>query len=72
MISGTTVKHLSHSDVEKIACAFPQDDAEQFKLGEVLHDFDADLADLRQKQTSLLAIRQGMTQQLLTGRMTLV
>lgn len=70
-ISGTTVKHLSHSDVEKISCHFPIDDSEQLALAEVFCAFDQELNELTVKQNKCSELRQGMIQQLLTGRISL-
>lgn len=71
-ISGTTVKHLSHSDVENIICHYPVDPAEQAALGETLWSFDQDLSGLEEKKVKLGALRQAMMQQLLMGRIRLI
>lgn len=46
--------------------------SEQRAIAEVLTDMDAELEALRRRQAKTLAIKQGMMQQLLTGRIRLV
>ena len=45
---------------------------EQQAIATILSDFDADLATLEQKRDKTKAIKQGMMQELLTGRIRLV
>ena len=67
----TTVKHLSHGDVEEIVLRLPAV-SEQSAIAEVLLDMDTELDALvaRREKTSL--IRIGMMQELLTGRTRLI
>jgi type I restriction enzyme S subunit len=63
----TTVKHLSHMDVESIVMELPPI-AEQRAIAEVLGDFDHDIGALRARLEKAKAIKRGMMQELLTGR----
>lgn len=69
--SSTTVKHLSHGQVEDIVGLLPEI-AEQTAIATILADMDADIAALEACLTKTRAVKQGMMQQLLTGRTRLV
>lgn len=69
--SATTVKHLSHSDVEGIECVLPCFE-EQTAIATVLSDMDAEIATLEFRRDKTRALKQGMMQELLTGRIRLV
>lgn len=69
--SATTVKHLSHGDIEGIVGALPPV-AEQTAIATVLSDMDVELAALESRLAKTRAIKQGMMQELLTGRTRLV
>jgi type I restriction enzyme S subunit len=59
----TTVKHLSHSDVEKIHEALPEP-AEQQKIADCLTSLDALVAAQGRKVEALRAHKKGLMQQL--------
>ncbi|WP_182141928.1 restriction endonuclease subunit S [Schaalia sp. JY-X169] len=67
----TTVKHLSHSDVEKMTLSLPGV-VEQQAIAEVLLDADKEISALERQLESARAIKEGMMQELLTGRTRLV
>lgn len=69
--SSTTVKHLSHGDVEGIEVPLPGID-EQVAIAEVLSDMDAEVAVLEAKREKTVQLKQGMMQELLTGRIRLI
>jgi type I restriction enzyme, S subunit len=69
--AATTVKHLSHGDVERIEWALPEVD-EQTAIATVLSDMDSELAALESRRDKARALKQGMMQELLTGRIRLV
>jgi type I restriction enzyme S subunit len=69
--ASTTVKHLSHGDVEGIEMRLPAVD-EQTAIGTILSDMDAELAALEQRRDKTRALKQAMMQELLTGRIRLV
>lgn len=69
--SSTTVKHLSHGDVEGVERPLPEL-AEQTAIAEVLTDMDTELAALGQRREKTRVLKQAMMQELLTGRTRLV
>ncbi|GJQ37347.1 MAG: hypothetical protein JETCAE01_33570 [Anaerolineaceae bacterium] len=71
LIAGSSINNLKPSDIESIEIPFPSL-PEQQAIAEVLGDMDAEIAALetRREKTSLL--KQGMMQELLTGKIRLV
>jgi len=69
--AGTTVKHLSHGDVAGIEIPLPRCE-EQQAIAAALSDMDAEISALEQRRDKTQKIKQGMMQQLLTGRVRLV
>ena len=69
--SSTTVKHLSHGDIEGMEIPLPSPE-EQCAIATILSDMDADIATLEQKLTKARNLKQGMMQELLTGRIRLI
>ncbi|WP_313095729.1 restriction endonuclease subunit S [Empedobacter sp.] len=67
----TTVKHLSHSDIENLEYKIPSL-FEQERIATILSDMDAELEALEQQLDKARQIKQGMMQELLTGRTRLV
>jgi len=66
----TTVKHLSHADVEKLRLVLPSIE-EQDAIARTLGDIDAEILILHARLAKARAIKTGMMQQLLTGRVRL-
>ena len=69
--SSTTVKHLSHSDVEGIERPMPELE-EQTAIAAVLSDMDAELSALEARRVKTRALKQGMMEELLSGRTRLI
>jgi type I restriction enzyme S subunit len=67
----TTVKHLSHKDIESISLPLPEI-AEQRAIAAVLSEADAYLAALEAEHAKTQLLKQGMMQNLLTGKLRLV
>ncbi|MFV0172207.1 restriction endonuclease subunit S [Empedobacter falsenii] len=67
----TTVKHLSHSDIENLEYKIPSL-SEQERIATILSDMDAEIEALEQKLAKAKQIKQGLMQKLLTGRIRLV
>jgi len=65
------VPSLNASTVEKIEISCP-DIAEQVAIADMLTDMDAELGALEQRRDKTRALKQGMMQELLTGRIRLV
>lgn len=68
----TTVKHLSHSDVEKLVFFYTENIHEQRAISSVLSDMDSEIKSLEQEIANFRDLKQGMMQELLTGRIRLV
>ena len=63
---------LSRSDILDQELPLPADIEEQNAIATVLSDMDAEIAALEQRRDKTRAIKQGMMQQLLTGRVRLL
>jgi type I restriction enzyme S subunit len=68
---GTKVSGISKSNITKLTLPVPSL-PEQTTIAEVLSDMDAELAALEQRRNKTRALKQGMMQELLTGRTRLV
>ena len=69
--TGSTFLEIGKHDVASIEILIP-DLAEQRAIATVLSEMDAEIAALEQRRDKTRAIKQGMMQQLLTGRVRLV
>ena len=69
---GSTFDSVNSSEVRAFPLEWPSDPAEQTAIAEVLTDMDADLAALETRAAKARAVKQGMMQELLTGRVRLV
>jgi restriction endonuclease S subunit len=64
--------HTQKWEMEKFPIAIPLSIREQTAISEVLTEMDAELAGLEQRREKTRALKQGMMQELLTGRTRLV
>jgi type I restriction enzyme, S subunit len=71
LVTGTTVFHIYGTDMKKFKLALPTL-AEQNAIAEVLPDMDRELWVLEQRREKTRALKQGMMQELLTGKTRLV
>lgn len=71
LVTGSTVYHLYASDMSKFILMLPTLN-EQSAIVEALLDMDAELCELEQRRNKTIALKQGMMQELLTGRTRLV
>ncbi len=71
LASGTRAK-LNKSEMWKIEVDMPLDLEEQTAIATVLSDMDAELSALEQQRDKTRTLKQGMMQELLTGRIRLV
>jgi len=69
--SGSGVPTLNRNDFHSFSIAVPSPE-EQRAIATVLSDMDAELAALEQQRDKMKNIKQGMMQELLTGRIRLV
>jgi type I restriction enzyme S subunit len=70
--TGSGVPTLNRNDVHAFQVSIPSSIKEQAAIAAVLSDMDADLAALEQQRDKTQALKQGMMQELLTGRIRLV
>ncbi|MEZ5328703.1 MAG: restriction endonuclease subunit S [Verrucomicrobiales bacterium] len=71
LASGTRAK-LNKSELLKITVRQPNDEFEQTAIAAILSDMDAEIAALETKLAKARQIKQGMMQELLTGKTRLV
>ena len=71
LVTGTTVYHLYGRDMANFKFDLPSIQ-EQNTIIEVLSDMDAEITALEQRRDKTIAIKQGMMQQLLTGKVRLL
>ena len=69
---GSTINHLYQKDFVHFTFAAPPTIEEQAAVASALLDIDASIAEFDTKLTKARAIKQGMMQELLTGRIRLV
>lgn len=71
ILTGSAINNLNAKDIEGLAFVFPVL-AEQQAIAAVLSDMDAEIAALESKRAKYESIKQGMMQELLTGKTRLV
>ena len=71
-LSGGTRAKLNKFEMYKIEINVPNDTDEQNAIAAVLSDIDAEITALEHRRDKTIAIKQGMMQQLLTGKGTLI
>ncbi len=71
LVSGSTVFHLYGSDMKKFEVLVPPIE-EQLAIIAIRTAIDAELNALEAKRDKVRAIKQGMMQELLTGRIRLI
>ena len=69
---GSTFTAVNSEQIGQFRLRIPDDEYEQTAIAAVLSDMDAEIAALEQRRDKTRAIKQGMMQQLLTGRVRLV
>lgn len=70
--AGSTIIHLYQKDISKFEFPLPPTIEEQKAIAVVLSEIDADIAALEEELVKYRQIKQGMMQQLLTGKIRLV
>jgi type I restriction enzyme S subunit len=71
LASGTRAK-LNKSEMNKIAVRLPCDEVEQVAIAAALSEMDSELASLEARKDKTEQLKQGMMQQLLTGKIRLI
>lgn len=72
LVAGSTIVHLYQKDIVGFEFPVPPTFAEQKAIAAVLSDMDAEIASLESKRAKYESIKQGMMQELLTGKTRLV
>lgn len=68
----TAIPHISPQDIRNYRIPIPPTIAEQIAIATVLSDMDAEIATLEAQRDKADGLKQGMMQELLTGRIRLV
>ena len=71
ILAGSSINNLKPSDIESTEFQIPTRN-EQRAIANVLSDMDAEITALEQRKDKTIAIKQGMMQQLLTGKVRLL
>ena len=72
IISGSNYPALSSSDLKSLKIVIPSNLEEQIAIAQVLSDMDAEIEKLEKKLSQYQKIKQGMMQELLTGKIRLI
>jgi type I restriction enzyme, S subunit len=72
LCGGSTFLEISKTQLAAYSVRLPSTKAEQTAIAEVLSEMDAELVGLEQRREKTRALKQGMMQELLTGRTRLV
>ena len=72
ILTGSAINNLNSKDILDLAFAVPPTLAEQKAIAAVLSDMDAEIAALEAKWAKYECIKQGMMQELLTGKTRLI
>lgn len=70
--SGSGVPTLNRNDAHSFKVEIPSQISEQTAIATILTDMDSDISNLQQRLSKARQIKQGMMQQLLTGRIRLI
>ncbi len=71
-IMGATINQITNKDMAAFKIPFPRDLKERQAICTVLNDITTEIASIEKRLTKTKAIKQGMMQELLTGRTRLV
>jgi type I restriction enzyme S subunit len=69
---GATINQITNKTLKSIEIPLPDDDRERHAIAAVLSDMDAEIQTLTIRLTKARAVKEGMMQALLTGRVRLV
>jgi type I restriction enzyme S subunit len=72
IMSGSTRSSVGMIVLRKLDVILPLDQAEQSRIASILSDMDAEIAELDAKLAKARQVKQGMMQELLTGRIRLI
>ena len=67
-ITGTTLRSIKMGHLKEIVCCFPSNIEEQKAIANALKNIDADIISSETMRDKYRLIKQGMMQELLTGK----
>ena len=70
--AGSTINHLYQKDFVDFSYKTPPTLSEQAAIATILSDMDAEITALESRRKKTRALKQGMMQELLTGRIRLI
>lgn len=70
--AGSTINHLYQKDLVKFDLFVPPTKAEQEAIADILFDMDSDIHKLEEKLSKYQKVKQGMMEELLTGKVRLM
>jgi len=70
LLAGSSINNMKPSDIESMAFKVPSSE-EQAAIATILSDMDADITTMEQKLNKTRMMKQGMMQELLTGKIRL-
>ncbi len=68
----TAIPHISPADIKSSKVALPPTKSEQEAIASILSDMDSEITALEEKLAKARQLKQGMMQELLTGRVRLI
>ncbi|WP_217515692.1 restriction endonuclease subunit S [Vibrio metschnikovii] len=71
-IMGATINQITNKDMSRFKITLPSDEKEQTDIATILSDMDAEIQALEQRLGKTRHIKQGMMQELLTGKTRLI
>jgi type I restriction enzyme S subunit len=71
-IMGATINQITNKDMASFIIPFPHSDEEKNVIAAILSDMDSEITALEEKLAKARQIKQGMMQELLTGRIRLL
>ncbi|MBP1862191.1 restriction endonuclease subunit S [Rhizobium herbae] len=69
---GATINQITNKSLKSFSIAMPPTKDEADAISKILGDFDSDISELTSKLNKVRQLKQGMMQELLTGRVRLV
>ena len=69
---GATINQITNKDMRALRVKLPPTEGEQKAIAEVLSDMDAEIAALERRREKTQDLKQGMMQELLTGKTRLI
>jgi type I restriction enzyme S subunit len=69
---GATINQITNKTLNSFRIWFPEDEKERISIASCIDDMDAEITQLKSKKAKYQAIKQGMMQELLTGKTRLV